>query len=75
MNQIPDILSDAEVVVAVADNAKTDENDNKEVEGSTIAAEHKLIHTVEKSVQYFEQQCVTVMDLLILQCLLDKASK
>lgn len=31
MNQIPDILLDAEVVVAVADNAKTDENDNKEV--------------------------------------------
>lgn len=54
MNQIPDILSDAEVVVAVAENAKTDENDNKEVEGSTIAAERKLIHTVAKSVQYFE---------------------
>lgn len=47
LNQIPDILIDAEVAAAVVDDENTDENDSKEVEGSTIAAERKMIHAEE----------------------------
>lgn len=73
-------MIDAEVAAAVVDDENTDENDNKEVEGSTIAAERKMIHVeelnaVENCHQYFEQHCAPVMDLIFLHCLLDETSK
>lgn len=73
-------MIDAEAAAAVVDDENPDENDNNEVEGSTITAERKMIHALELNAvgnchQYFEQHCAPLMDLLFLYCLLDEASK
>ena len=73
-------MSDAEIIAAVTVNEKMLKKDEDvDVEDSTVQAP-KISHSeglkaVETTLQYFEQQGASVLDLLFLRRLRDEAAK